>query len=163
MFHEISHGLISLRGNPPLFVGAIQNVQVQPKLMVIGMSGRCSDTSPRNIPAYTSRRFGFAIASIIILIGTIANRTASFLTSIETSLLSWKSNSGILFAPGSKFGLSMSLWLRKFLGRIGNTPPAKSPPTTIPPLSFPSRSIILHGSPRSDQGISASISYERGI
>ena len=139
---ETSHGLISLPGRPRLWMEQDEGAVAPPKLMVIGMRGRFRNTSPRNILASTSRLFGFVTALTTILIGTIANRTASFLTSIETSLLSWKSNSGILFAPGSKLGLYTSLWCEEFLGRIGTTQLVKSPPTTTPQSPFPSRSII---------------------
>ena len=135
------HGLTSLPGRPRLWTEHDEAV-APPKLTVIDMSGRCSNTSLRNILASTSRLYGSAIAFTITLIGTIVNQTASFLTSIETSLLSWKSNSGILFAPGSKLGLYTSLWCEEFLGRIGTTQLVKSPPTTTPQSPFPSRSII---------------------
>ena len=163
MFHETSHGLTSLHGNPPLFVGAIQSVQVQPKLTVIDMSEKCSDTSLRNILAPTSRLYGSAIALTIILIGTIASRTVSFLTSTKTSLLSWKSNSGIPFAPGSKFGLSTSLWLREFLDRIGNTRLVKSLPTTTRRSYSPSRYTILPASWHCCQDSLDSTSSGKGI
>ena len=163
LFHETLHGLTSLPGHPRLWTPADEVEGLPPKFTEFVTSERCNNTSLRNILESTSRLYGFVIAFIIIHIGTTANLMASFLTSTETSLLSWKLNSDTLFAPGSKYGLSTSLWLREFLDRIGNTPPVKSPPITIPRSPFPSRSIILHGSPRSDQGISASISYERGI
>ncbi len=162
MSRETSHGLTSLHGLPHSWMRGITSVKARPKLMVIGMNERCINTSPQNTPAPTYRHFGFVTALTTALIGTIASLMVSFLTSIGTSLLSWKSNLVTPFAPGSKFGLYMSLWFEQYLGRIGNMLHVKSPPIMIQQSSFPSRYAILHGSPRSSQDISASISYERG-
>ncbi len=130
------HGLTSPRGFLPSPY-ANTNVARQLRLMAIATNERCNDTSQRNILASTHRLCGSAIASTTTFIGTIVSLTAFFLISTGTSLLSWRSNSGIPFAPGSKSGLYMSLWLREYLDHIGNTPPVRSPPTMIRRSSFP--------------------------
>ncbi len=145
MSHETLHGQTSRRGFLPSHY-VRPNVARQLRLMGTDTRKRCSDTSPRNILAFTSHRCGSVIAFTTTLIGTIVSLMASFLTSTETSLLSWKSNSDIPFAPGSKFGLFMSLLFREYLVDIGSMPLVKSPPTTTLPSSFLNRYTMLPAS-----------------
>ena len=76
----ILHGLTSLPGRPRLWMVRDEVEVVQPKLVVFATNERCNDTSPQSTLALIYRCFGFAIASTITLIGTIANQMVSFLT-----------------------------------------------------------------------------------
>ena len=163
MFHKASPGLTSLRGLPRLWMSTDEGFGgLPPRLMVFDMNEKFNDTLWNNTPTPISRLYGSVTALTIALIGITVSLMASFLTSTETSLLSWKSNSGIPLAPGSKFGLYMSLWLREFLDRIGIMQPVKSPPTTIPQSSFPNRYTTLPAYRHYNQRNSVSTSFERG-
>ena len=162
MFHKASPGLTCPRGLPHSWMKGITSVAAQPRLMVFDMNEKFNDTLWNNTPTPISRLYGSVTALTIALIGITVSLMASFLTSTETSLLSWKLNLDIPFAPGSKLGLYMSLWCKEFLDRIGTTPPVKSPPTTTPQSSSPSPYTTLLAYRHYNQRSSVSTSFERG-